>query len=123
VSNVSLPAESVRPRGVTLDKQNHELRVDWGEGHVGVYPLNALREACPCVVCRGGHDMMGQEHDPNLIELKPARSYQVTEAQMVGNYAIQFWWDDGHNSGIYAWEYLYRICPCPDCEARRRNQK
>ncbi len=115
--------ESVRPKGVTLDRQAHELRIDWGGAHISIFPLDVLREACPCVVCRGGHERMGQEHDPDVIELKPARAYQVQDVQMIGNYAIQFWWDDGHNSGIYAWEYLYRICPCPDCQAKRRSQR
>lgn len=113
----------IRPKGVTLDKQAHEVRIDWGGGHISTYPLNALREACPCVVCRGGHDKMGREYDPNFIDLKPARNYQVQDAQMVGNYAIQFWWDDGHNSGIYTWEYLRRICPCPACIERRAAEK
>ncbi|MBZ0307403.1 MAG: DUF971 domain-containing protein, partial [Anaerolineae bacterium] len=29
----------------------------------------------------------------------------------VGNYALQFTWDDGHHTGIYTWEYLLRLCP------------
>lgn len=114
------PAESqIRPKGVTLDKEAHELRVDWGEGHISVFPLDALREACPCVVCRGGHEKMGPAYDPDIIELTPVRSYQVQDVQIVGNYALQFAWDDGHNAGIYTWGYLKRICPCPACEAER----
>ncbi len=108
-----------RPAGVTLDRQAHELRIDWGGGHISVYPLDALREACPCVVCRGGHDRMGPQFDPDVIELKPVRSYQVTEVRLVGNYALQIEWDDGHSSGIYAWDYLSRICPCDRCRAAR----
>lgn len=30
---------------------------------------------------------------------------------LVGNYALQFAWDDGHHTGIYTWEYLKRLCP------------
>ena len=58
---------SMKPTGITLNKRTHELVIDWGEGHVGGYPLDALREACPCVVCRGGHENMGAQHDPNFI--------------------------------------------------------
>jgi len=111
----------LRPKGITLDKQAHELRIDWGEGHTSAYPLNALREACPCVICRGGHEKMGPEYDPNFIELKPTRSYNVVDMQIVGNYALQISWDDGHNAGIYTWGYLNRICPCPICQAARES--
>jgi DUF971 family protein len=33
----------------------------------------------------------------------------------VGNYALQFGWSDGHNTGIYSFEYLRALCPCPRC--------
>lgn len=110
---------TIRPKGITLNKTSHELHVDWGEGHVSAYPLDALREACPCVVCRGGHEKMGPAFDPDIIELKPMRSYNVTDLQIIGNYALQAWWDDGHNAGIYTWNYLLRICPCEKCQAER----
>lgn len=64
---------------------------------------------------------MGPEYDPDLIELKPSRSYEVRDLQAVGNYALQFQWSDGHTAGIYSWQYLRRICPCPSCRAERRT--
>ena len=33
----------------------------------------------------------------------------------VGNYAIRIAWNDGHSSGIYSYEHLRKICPCPEC--------
>ncbi len=110
-----------RPAGIILDRRAHQLRISWEDGHASSYPLDALREACPCAVCRGGHENMGVEHAPDLIELKPARSYEVKNIQLVGNYAIQFRWDDGHDSGIYTWGYLRHICPCPKCQAERKG--
>ncbi len=118
-----MPAQTtdpkLRPAGVTLDRKAHELRVHWQDGHTSVYALDALREACPCAACRGGHEYMRPQFDPDLIELKPARSYNVQDIQLVGNYALQIFWDDGHSAGIYAWPYLRRICPCPSCRAAR----
>ena len=108
-----------RPNDITLDRDEHELRINWTDGHVSAYPLDALREACPCAVCRGGHEYMGEVYDPDLTALTPTRSYQVQDIRMVGNYAVQIWWDDLHSSGIYTWEYLRRICPCPTCRANR----
>ncbi|GIK27592.1 MAG: DUF971 domain-containing protein [Chloroflexi bacterium] len=102
----------LRPTGITLDKQQGELRISWPDGRECVYPLSHLREACPCVECRGGHSRMGREYDPdNILKLVPKRSYQIKSIELVGNYALQPIWDDGHSSGIYAWEYLRRICP------------
>lgn len=55
---------------------------------------------------------MGPQGDPkSLNDLIPLQTYTVERVEIVGNYALQFVWDDGHNSGIYTWDYLYRLCP------------
>ena len=101
-----------RPKEITLDRTKGELRITWQDEAECVYPLSQLREACPCVECRGGHQYMGMEYAPrNLLELKPARSYALTELIPVGNYAVMPVWDDGHNTGIYSWDYLFYLCP------------
>jgi DUF971 family protein len=103
---------AVRPKDVTLNKTEGFLEITWDDDRVCRYPLPNLREACPCVECRGGHAFMGPQHEPDdILKLVPARSYRMADIQMVGNYAIQPVWDDGHQTGIYTWDYLYRICP------------
>lgn len=102
----------VRPTNITLNREAKQLEIEWNTNTVCTYPLSHLREACPCVECRGGHHNMGMENAPdNILILQPARSYGVEDVQMIGNYALQFTWDDFHNSGIYTWEYLYHLCP------------
>jgi DUF971 family protein len=107
-----------RPKAINLNKQdtnNLFLEIIWDDDVTCQYPLSHLREACPCVECRGGHQFMGMQYAPdNLLELKPAGSYDITEIHAVGNYAIQPLWDDGHSTGIYTWEYLRHICPKPE---------
>src|SRR5690349_18264223 len=104
--------DTVRPTGVTLNKTEGFLQISWDDGRVCKYPLSELREACPCVECRGGHQFMGQAFEPdNLLTLTPTRSYQMTALELVGNYALQPTWDDGHHTGIYTWDYLRRLCP------------
>lgn len=110
----------LRPAKITLNRETRHLEVTWSDQHFSSYPLDGLREACPCAECRGGHAFMGPEHDPNLIELKPARSYDVRDLQVVGSYALQATWSDGHSAGIYSWQYLRRICPCPVCQQARQ---
>jgi len=66
---------SARPTGITLNKNEGYLEISWDDGVVCHYPLSHLREACPCVECRGGHEFMGSAYDPaDLLELKPKRS-------------------------------------------------
>jgi DUF971 family protein len=102
----------IRPTKIELYKIAGYLQITWSDGCVCQYPLSHLREACPCVECRGGHHNMGMENAPDdLLTLSPARSYAVQTIQQVGNYALQFTWDDGHHTGIYTWEYLYKLCP------------
>jgi DUF971 family protein len=105
----------MRPVNIDLNKSESYLEITWDDGKVCRYPLSHLREACPCVNCRGGHAYMGSEFAPdNILELKPARSYAIEKIDVVGNYAIQPLWDDGHQTGIYTWTYLRQICPPDD---------
>jgi DUF971 family protein len=105
----------VRPTNITLNKQEGYLEISWSDSAVCKYPLSQLREACPCVECRGGHQFMGREHDPeNILVLLPKRSYTIQSLDLVGNYGLQPAWDDGHHTGIYTWEYLRRLCPAEE---------
>ena len=103
---------AIRPKGITLNKTENYLEIAWSDNQVCRYPMSHLREACPCVECRGGHQFMGMEFAPdNLLTLSPKRSYKMTELNPVGNYALQPVWDDGHSTGIYTWDYLHHLCP------------
>jgi DUF971 family protein len=101
---------TIRPTSITLNKLEAVLHITWNNGEQSEYPLSHLREACPCVECRGGHAFMGEKFDPeHILKLTPKRSYQCQAIAQVGNYALQPTWDDGHHTGIYTWEYLYKI--------------
>lgn len=103
-----------RPVSIKLNKQEGWLQITWDDNTSCQYPLGPLREACPCVQCRGGHDKMGSAHQPEdllTISLTPSRSHEIVEILPVGNYALQPRWSDGHDTGIYTWEFLYSLCP------------
>ncbi|PJF40538.1 MAG: DUF971 domain-containing protein [Chloroflexi bacterium] len=107
----------LRPTAINLNKAEAYLEIIWSDGATCRYPLSHLREACPCVECRGGHQFMGREFDPDdILTLTPARSYVITEIELVGNYAMQPMWDDGHHTGIYTWDYLRKLCPAESAE-------
>lgn len=103
---------SIRPTAINVHKQAGYLEISWNDGTTCRYPVSQLREACPCVECRGGHARMGREFDPDsILTLTPKRSYTLTNIAMVGQYALQPTWDDGHDTGMYTFEYLHRLCP------------
>ncbi|GAB4317708.1 MAG: DUF971 domain-containing protein [Phototrophicales bacterium] len=107
--------EKPRPTGITLNKNEGYMEINWNIDHVTArYSLPHLREACPCAECRGGHEFMGAAYDPDdlmSLQLLPARDYTIKDLQLIGNYAIQPVWGDGHSSGIFTWEYLWKIRP------------
>jgi DUF971 family protein len=47
------------------------------------------------------------------VPLRQGQSAELERMETVGNYALQPVWKDGHNYGIYSWEYLREMCPCP----------
>ncbi|MEX0945678.1 MAG: DUF971 domain-containing protein [Balneolaceae bacterium] len=92
---------------VSIDVGNSEqiLSIEWADGHRSEFSLFGLRKNCPCVTCRGGHELMGQ-FEPELFLVEPTRIYEVVSAEPVGNHALKITWNDGHNAGMYRWELL-----------------
>jgi DUF971 family protein len=45
-----------------------------------------------------------------------APKLKMLNVEQVGAYAIRIDWSDGHNTGIYSFDHLRRICPCEECK-------
>lgn len=94
-------------RNIEVDLKQRQVRITWADEYRSVYPLDYLRQICPCAVC----NEQRRNQDPLRI-LKPDQIVTQAELQaerpveMVGNYALQFFWVDGHNLGIYSFEFL-----------------
>jgi DUF971 family protein len=105
------------PTKIKLAGENDTLRVEWSDGHVSAYPYRYLRDKCPCATCAGRPAYKGPAPSPLPLfgekPLKPAR------VEPVGRYALQIFWNDGHSSGIYSFQYLRELCPCAECRAER----
>jgi len=108
---------TLKPVGITADRQKRIMTVNWNDGHMSEIPFTLLRKACPCAECRGGHENMGADPEPELFtapdEDTPATRLENVEA--VGTYGITPVWEDGHHYGIYSWNFLRKLCPCPVC--------
>ncbi|MCC7175901.1 MAG: DUF971 domain-containing protein [Bryobacterales bacterium] len=93
------------------------IMIDWKDGHHSQYSLRYLRDRCPCASCTGAHGgtpEKGAASSPFEM-YKPALKIESVEA--AGSYAISIAWNDGHRTGIYTYDYLRSICPCPECTA------
>ena len=86
----------------------HELAIKWDDGSENFIPLENLRHACPCAGCKGETDIMGNLYK-NPDRPLTARAFELVKITSVGGYAIQPVWADGHNTGIYSFEYLRRV--------------
>jgi DUF971 family protein len=105
------------PTEITVNKKTREVAVTWSDRHTSSYPFYLLRYACPCAVCRGGHDQMSSEPPPEIFYM-PDENTPITRLvslESVGSYGITIEWEDGHHFGIYNWHYLRALCPCPIC--------
>lgn len=105
---------NIQPREVEVRASEQKLFIKWADGHESEYPLFGLRKNCPCVECRGGHAKMGS-FDKSLFRVEPTMHYKIEDVKQVGNHAIRIYWDDGHNTGMYQWETLRKLCPCDEC--------
>jgi DUF971 family protein len=103
-----------KPTKIQVSRSQRLLIIEWDDGHRSEYPLRGLRAACPCAECKGGHANMGAPGNPGMLELpvESASASEVDQIQVVGNYALQIVWKDGHSFGIYPWGYLRELCPC-----------
>jgi DUF971 family protein len=100
----------IRPINVTADREKRMLTIEWNDGRQCHYSFAGIRAVCPCVMCQGSHENMGRPADKLLLQKSHDEELNLDAASAVGNYAIQFSWNDGHDSGIYTWEYLYEAC-------------
>ena len=84
-----------------------ELALAWGDGEESYLAFDMLRRACPCASCQGEPDALGRVVRPEVT--LEERSFRLQRWEIIGGYALQLWWADGHNSGIYAFDYLRRL--------------
>ena len=108
-------------------KRDEKLEILWKDGHQSTYAFQYLRDACPCALCNEerakNHRLPDEPASPAPSGPLPMFKPQLrpTEAATVGNYAIRFTWNDGHEHGIFSWDYLRQWCPCDGCRDFRHS--
>lgn len=95
-----------RPTAIELDRST-ALTIRWSDGEVSVYPLAALRRACPCAGCKGEREQASKTLLPVAAPLEQQREMSSAEGvELVGRYALKMTWRDGHDTGIYDYAML-----------------
>jgi DUF971 family protein len=89
------------PANIDLDR-DRGLTVTWDDGEVSRFGLEELRVNCPCAECRGLRDK-GEVAWPKPSSPRPLRA---ENAELVGAWGLSIRWNDGHSTGIYAWDVL-----------------
>jgi DUF971 family protein len=92
----------------------NELALAWNDETESYFALEFLRRACPCAACGGEPDVLGNVSSRVCGMTYTDQSFQLVSFDLVGGYAVQPRWADGHSSGIYSFTYLRRLGQAAD---------
>jgi len=95
-------------RPLDIQHIGSELAIKWDDGTETFVSLENLRRHCPCAGCKGETDIMGNVYK-NAEKPLTANAFELTRLATVGGYAIQPTWADGHNTGIYSFDYVRHV--------------
>lgn len=91
----------MRPREVRRIDAEARLQILWDDGHQSSLAYDHLRRNCRCSRCRAAAQQGASA--PVLAGIT------VAEISEFGGYALRFHFSDGHDTGIYPWEYLLEL--------------
>lgn len=97
-----LTAQTPQPTEITVHEASRVLEVGFSDGQAFRIPFELMRVYSPSAEVQG--------HGPGQEVLQTGkREVRLVSLEPVGNYAVQPTFSDGHDSGIYSWDYLYRL--------------
>lgn len=95
-------AQTASPVSITVHQASRVLEVGFDDGRSFRIPFELMRVYSPSAEVQG--------HGPGQETLQTGkRQVEVTDIAPVGHYAVQPRFSDGHESGIFTWEYLYHL--------------
>ena len=111
-----LDSSTPLPRDITVHQQSRILEVSFSDGATFQIPFELMRVYSPSAEVQG--------HGPGQEVLQTGkREVDMVGLEPVGNYAVQPTFSDGHESGIYSWDYLYFLGSQQDELWRRYQQR
>lgn len=106
---------SVEPKMMKLD-ENGKLLVTWPDDHNSIFSPYNLRLNCSCAACID-EDTGQKVLDKKTIPL----DIKISGINPVGRYGLSIGFDDGHDTGIYIFESLRKLCECPQCTGNKKE--
>ena len=97
----------MRLEPTNIQQIGNDLAIVWNDGTESFVALENLRRACPCAACGGEPVVLGNISRPQVSYAE--KSFQLSGFDLVGGYALQPRWADGHSTGIYSFTYLRRL--------------
>ena len=89
----------MNPTSITYHTSSKTLELEYADAEPALLPAELLRVFSPSAEVRG--------HSEKERKLQTGKKHvAIDEIEAVGNYAIRIKFDDGHDTGIYSWEYL-----------------
>jgi DUF971 family protein len=95
-------------RPLDIQPIGQELAIKWDDGGESFIALEKLRRSCPCAGCKGERDIMGNLYK-NPDKPLPADAFRLLRLDRVGGYAVQPVWADGHQTGLFSFDYLKHV--------------
>jgi DUF971 family protein len=101
-TNRGPPGAAPVPCEIRLETAERVLEVDFSDGTKLLYPAELLRVESPSAEVRG--------HGPGQKKIVAGkREVGILAVEPVGNYAVLIRFDDGHDTGLFSWDYLYNL--------------
>lgn len=97
----------MKPLQIKIEDKK-SLSIKWKDDLSSKISLKYLRDECPCAGCKGETILLHTYRPPKPTMFSP-EMYIIKNIEVVGDYAIQITWKDGHNTGIYTWDYLHQL--------------
>lgn len=84
------------------------LKATWNDGLESVIKIENFRKECPCADCREKAETKPLMNKFIMPTIKSGQ-FELKKLTPIGNYAINALWGDGHEAGIYTWEYFREL--------------
>ena len=95
-----LTSQTPQPTSIVVHQQSHVLAVEFSDGRAFRIPFELMRIYSPSAEVQG--------HGPGQEVLQTGkREVDVVGLEPIGNYAVQPSFSDGHDTGLFSWDYLY----------------
>ena|SRR5665213_2272937 len=95
-----LKSGSPTPQDITVHSQSRVLEITFSDGATFRIPFELMRVYSPSA------EVQGHGHGQEVLQTG-MREVDLVALEPVGNYAVQPNFSDGHNTGIFSWDYLY----------------